>query len=148
MSLSYISDLLIEHNVTRPLRSRGENKLQAPRLWDDLPIFIRMASSVAILKSICSIRLFILVKALFILVLCLYCMSCITVLLFIKSHYTVFAHPIGFAHLICFALFIFNFLYCTFYSLFLFFTYIYIYIYIYIYMYIYTYMLLCCVTFI
>ncbi len=68
MAPSYISDLLIEHNVTRSLRSSNQKLLFipkmrrkcrrdrafatiAPRLWNDLPIFIRMASSVAIFKS-------------------------------------------------------------------------------------------------
>ncbi len=68
MAPSYISDLLIEHNVTRSLRSSNQRLLfipktrrkcrgdhafatTAPRLWNDLPLFIRMASSVAIFKS-------------------------------------------------------------------------------------------------
>ncbi len=68
MAPSYISDLLIEHNVTRSLRSSNQRLLfipktrrkyrgdhafatTAPRLWNDLPMFIRMASSVAIFKS-------------------------------------------------------------------------------------------------
>ncbi len=68
MAPSYISDLLIEHNVNRSLRSSNQRLLfipktrrkcrgdrafatAAPRLWNDLPLFIRMASSVAIFKS-------------------------------------------------------------------------------------------------
>ncbi len=68
MAPSYISNLLIEHNVTRSLRSSNQRRLfmpktrrkcrgdrafatTAPRLWNDLPLFIRMASSVAIFKS-------------------------------------------------------------------------------------------------
>ncbi len=68
MAPSYISDLLIEHNVTRSLRSSNQRLLfipktrrkcrgdhafatTAPRLWNDFPLFIRMASSVAIFKS-------------------------------------------------------------------------------------------------
>ncbi len=68
MAPSYISDLLIEHNITRSLRSSNQRLLfipktrrkcrgdhafatAAPRLCDDLPFFIRMASSVAIFKS-------------------------------------------------------------------------------------------------
>ncbi len=64
----YISDLLIEHNVTRSLRSSNQRLLfipktrrkcrgdrafatAAPRLWNDLPLSIRMASSVDIFKS-------------------------------------------------------------------------------------------------
>ncbi len=59
MAPSYISDLLIEHNVTRSLRSSNQRLLfipktrrkcrgdrafatTAPRLWNDLPMFIRM----------------------------------------------------------------------------------------------------------
>ncbi len=68
MAPSYISDLLLEHNVTRSLRSSNQRLLFipkmrrkcrgfrafstiAPRLWNDLPAFIRIASSVAIFKS-------------------------------------------------------------------------------------------------
>ncbi len=83
MAPSYISDLLIEHNVTRSLWSSDQILLFIPkmrrkcrgdqafatRLWNDLPILIRMASYVAILnlneKPICSIRFFILVEVLF-----------------------------------------------------------------------------------
>ncbi|KAI2647433.1 DNA mismatch repair protein MSH3 [Labeo rohita] len=68
MAPPYISDLLIEHSVTRTLRSSNQRLLLipqtkrkcrgdrafasiAPRLWNDLPSFIRMASSVATFKS-------------------------------------------------------------------------------------------------
>ncbi len=55
MAPSYISDLLIEHNVTRSLRSSNQRLLVIPKTRrkcrGDLPLFIRMASSVAIFKS-------------------------------------------------------------------------------------------------